>query len=332
MAVDVALINYDVELITEGGTVYDLDNALISLAWEEQEGQLAQKATVTVVNYNMGSGYLMSLAKPNCVIRIYASWGAGRQKVFEGAIWEWNYTSAQTKELCLIVYDPMIRLQQSKDIKYFSPGMTTPAMLGSICGDWGIPLDYKWSQQITHEKKVFNGEAVSDIITKLLEEVRQQTGVRYAALYKDGKLVVSDYGTNAEVYCFDTTNTISTSDKLSISSLVTRVKIIGKEDNQGRSSVEAVIDGDMRFGVLQEVIKRDNDKSIGTAMAEAQAVLKERGKPEEGIMVNGPDLPFLRKGDAVDVAAGNLIGTFYVLGVSHNATQRQMTMTLRRKG
>lgn len=329
---DVALVEYDVELITEGGTAYDLDNALVSLAWEEQEGQLAQKATVTVVNVKTGSGYLMSLAKLNCMIRIYAHWGAGRQKMFEGNIWEWNYASAQTKQLTLTVYDPMIRLQQCKDIKYFSPGMTTPAMLGSICGDWGVPLAYKWSQQITHEKKVFNGEPVSDIITKLLEEVRQQTGGRYVALYKDGALTISDYGTNSDVYVFDTLNTISTSDKLSMSNLVTRVKIIGKEDNQGRVSVDAVVDGDMRFGILQEVIKRDNDKSIGTAMAEAQATLKERGKPEESIMVNSPDLPFLRKGDAVEVAAGNLIGRFHVLGVSHDATQRQMTMTLRRAG
>ena len=84
---DVALVEYDVELITEGGTAYDLDNALIALAWEEQEGQMAQKATVTVANIKTGSGYLMSLAKLNCVIRIYAHWGAGRQKMFEGAIW-----------------------------------------------------------------------------------------------------------------------------------------------------------------------------------------------------------------------------------------------------
>ena len=326
---DIALIDYDAELVTEDGAIYDLDNALISLTWEEQEGQLAQKAALTLANPSTGN--LLSLAKPGCIIRIYANWGSGRKRLFEGTIWEWNYTSAQAKELSLIVYDPMIRLQQSKDIKYFSPGMTTPAILGNICGDWGIPLDYKWNQQITHEKKVFNGEPVSDMISKLLEEVHQQTGIRYVILYKDGKLTVSDYGTNEDVYIFDGSNTIRTTDKLSISSLVTRVKIIGKEDNKGRSSVEAVVDGDMRFGVLQEVIKRDGNKSIGTAMSEAQATLKERGKPDESIMLNSPDLPFLRKGDAVEIAAGNLLGTFFVLGVSHNATQKQMTMTLKRK-
>ena len=48
-------------------------------------------------------------------------------------------------------------------------------------------------------------------------------------------------------------------------------------------------------------------------------------------MVTSADLPFLRKGDAVEMQAGNLSGIFCVLGVSHNATTKQMTMTLMRQ-
>ena len=178
---------------------------------------------------------------------------------------------------------------------------------------------------------MFNCETISDMIIKLLEEVRQQTGNRYVARYKNGKLEIDEYGQNKDVYEFKGKNTISTSDKLSMNNLVTRVKIIGKADDKGRSSVDAVLDGKLKFGVLQEVIRRDGDKDIGKAKAEAKRTLKERGKPEESIMVTAPDLPFMRKGDAVEMSAGNLSGTFYVLGVSHNADARQMTMTLLRK-
>ncbi len=331
MAVDVAKITYHVDLITETGAVYDLDRALLSLSWEEQEGQLAQRAALKLANCKMESGYLMQLVKINCIIKISANCGSGSQLLFQGTIWEWDYKSAQNKELTITAYDPMIRLQQSKDFKYFSAGMSTTAILNNICGDWGVPLSYKWSKQITHEKKVFNCDAVSDMIIKLLDEVKQQTSSQYVALYKDGGLVISDYGTNSDVYQFNTDNSISTSDKLTINNLVTRVKIIGKADNEGRSSVDAVIDGNLEYGVLQEVVRRDSNKKIGEANAEAQAILKERGKPEESIMLNSADLPFLRRGDAVGVAAGNLVGTFYVIGVSHNATSKQMTMTLRRK-
>ena len=331
MAVDIALLTYHVDLITESGAVYDLDHALLSLSWEEQEGQLAQRATLKLANYKMESGYLMQLVKINCIIKISADWGGGNQPLFEGTIWEWDYKSAQAKELAITAYDPMIRLQQSKDFKYFSAGMSTPAILNNICGDWGIPLSYEWSKQITHEKKVFNCDPISDMIIKLLDEVKLQTSTRYVALYKNGSLVISDYGANSEIYQFNTDKSICTSDKLTINNLVTRVKIIGKADNQGRSSVDAVIDGNLEYGVLQEVVRRDSNKKMGEANAEAQAILKERGKPEESITLNSADLPFLRRGDAVGVAAGNLIGTFYVVGVSHNATSKQMTMTLRRK-
>ncbi len=332
-SIDIALINYDVELITEKGKTYILNDALLSLTWAEQDGQLAQKATIGLVNCKVGESKhkLFSLAKLNCIIRIYGKWGSGRKKLLEGSIWEWQYTHAQNKDFSISVYDPLIRLQQCKDFKYFSKGLSTPAILSNICSDWGIPLNYQWKKQITHEKKVFNGETISNMIIKLLNEVKNQTGEKYTALYKNGKLVISGYGTNKDVYEFTGKNTISTSDKLSLENLVTKVKIIGKSNDKGRSKVDAVVNGNLKYGVFQEIIKRDSDKNIGKAKAEAKATLQDRGQPEESIQVNAPDLPFLRKGDAVEMSAGNLNGTFYVTGVSHNATSRQMTMTLIRK-
>lgn len=316
--------------MTETGAVYDLTPALLAISWEEQEGELAQRARLTLLNFKLGASYLMQLVKINCILRLWSNWGAGRQKVFEGTIWDWDYDSAQKKELSVLAYDPMIRLQ-SKDILYFSAGMSTPAILESVCGAWGVPLDYQWDKQITHTKKIFNGEAVSDIIISLLEEVRRQTGERYAAYYKDGKLTVSGYGRNKEIYRLDSRNTFSTSDKLSIDNLVTRVKILGKADDEGRSDVEATVDGNLKFGILQEIVRRDADKDLGSAKADAQTILKERGKPEEAIQVNAPDLPFMRKGDLVEVSAGNLIGMFYVIGVSHDGKQKTMAIRLRRK-
>lgn len=333
-SIDVALINYDVELITEKGETYILNNALMSLTWEEQDGQLAQKATIKLANCKVGERNpkkLISLAKLNCIIRIYGKWGDGRKKLLEGSIWEWQYTHAQSKDFSISVYDPLIRLQQSKDFKYFSKGLSTPAIIGNICSDWKIPFSYQWKKQIIHAKKVFNGEAISDMIIKLLDEVKNQTGEKYIALYKNGKLIISGYGTNKDVYEFTGKNTISTSDKLSLDNLVTRVKIIGKADDKKRSKVDAVVNGNLKYGVLQEIIKRDSDKDLGKAKSEAKAILQDRGQPEESIQVNAPDLPFLRKGDAVEMFAGNLQGTFYVIGVSHNAMTKQMTMTLVRK-
>ena len=448
--IDIKTVEYDVELITETGTRYLLNDALIELDWEEQQNELAQRATVTVANFRIDNTYLISLAKINCVIMIYAKWegmtadppppaatpapaasggaepkvgdtveflggphfytstgddarggnrtpgpakltsiargakhpyhligGAyadvpgtsnvygwvdasqvkfdsdapaatsaaaaqtnpapppgtaiSRKLMFEGTIWEWQYVSATNKELTLTVYDRLIRIQQSRDFLYYSAGMTTQALIGDICGQWGIPLSYKWGKSLTHEKKVFSADRISDMIISLLEEVRQKSGEDYIAYFRDGQLQITRYGTNNPIYKFDSSNTIQTSDKLTINDLVTRVKIMGKQDDEGRAPVEAIVDGDTQYGVLQEIIRRDTNKTVEATMSEADALIKARGKPEAITQINVPDLPFLRKGDKIEVAAGNLLGFFFVEGVIHNATTRRMNITVSRE-
>jgi len=326
----ISTLTYDVELTTESGARYLLNDALLSLQWEEQKNELAQRATLTVANFNIGGTYLIHLAKINCKINIFAKWEGGGKQVFSGTIWEWQYLSSTQKELTLIAYDLLIRLQQSKDFKYYSAGMSTQALINDICGEWGVPVSYQWGQSITHEKKVFSGDAVSDMIIHLLEEVKQRTGQRYIAYFKDGQLQIVGYGTNTPIYKYGMNNTISTIDKLTINDLVTRVKIIGKADDKGRSPVDTTVDGDTQYGVLQEIVRRDSNKDIAAAIAEANAIIAKRGKPEEIIQINAPDVPVTRKGDKIEAKAGNLIGMFYVEGASHNGTARQMTLTLSR--
>jgi hypothetical protein len=330
MTIDISKLEYEVELLTETGTRYLLNDALLSLQWEEQENELAQRATVMAANMAIGSTWLMAIAKINCVILVYGKWGGARTLLFEGTIWDWQYQSASQRALTITAYDNLIRLQQSKDFKYYSAGMTTQDLIGDICNSWGVPFDYQWGQSLTHEKKVFSADTISNMIISLLDEVKKKTGEKYIAYFRDGKLQIVDYGSNQTVYKFDNETTISTLDKLTINNLVTQVKIIGKQDDEGRAAVDALVVGDTSFGVLQEIIRRDSDKTIGDATDEANALIKERGKPESTTTVNVPDLPFLRKGDKVDMAAGNLLGIFYVIGVTHNATQRQMTLTLSR--
>ena len=90
-------------------------------------------------------------------------------------------------------------------------------------------------------------------------------------------------------------------------------------------------EGDTRFGVLQEVVLRDSNTTLGDAMAEAREIINRRGEPERTINWRGQDLPFLRKGDKVEVKAGSLIGFFYVESVAHNGETRLMELTLSRE-
>jgi len=329
MAVDIKLLQYDVEMITESGARYDLTPYLQSLSWEEQEEGLAQRATMTLQNTKIKGELLSNIAKINCQIMIYANWGIGRQMVFQGTIWEWNYTSAINKDLTLTAYDPLIRLQRCKDVKYYSAGMDTKTIVSDICSTWGVSVSYQWDS-IKHEKKSFRAVYVSDMIIQLLKEVKDKTGSKYILYYKNGSMQIVRWGTNSDIYSFKFDNVISTHDRLTMDKLVTKVKIIGKEDNKGRTPIEAVVNGRLEFGVFQDILIRDSDKSISEAQKEAQAIIKENGKPDEQIQISAPDLPFLRKGDKVKVDAGNLTGYFLTSGVTHDATNRLMQMELSR--
>jgi hypothetical protein len=325
--VDISRVTYEVELITETGGTYALTEAVTALSWEEQANELAQRATLTLANFKTDAGYLIDMAKLNCFIMIYANWDGTRHRMFGGSIWEWEYTSANEKELSLTAYDPLIRLQQSKHRQYYPPGMGTKQIIQDVCDEWGIPLDYGWVS-ISHPKKALQTQAISDIIIGLLEEVKNKTASKYTVLFRDEKMQIREQGSNASVYEFTGENVVSTTDRLSLRDLITRIKIIGKAEENTRPPIEAVVEGRTEFGVLQEILVRDSDKTLADAKAEAETLMKERGQPSEDISVTTVDLPFLRKGDRVRMNAGNLLGYFYVTGVSHNAIDKIMTMEL----
>jgi hypothetical protein len=353
MDVSIDTLRYDTELIAESGIRYQLNLSVCEVEWEDCKNELAQRATIKLGNHKIDGVNLAEKAKLGCLIQIGAHWDSQIMPVgavnwegktldknslvmFSGCIWEWRFVNSTNKDVLLQVYDPLIRLQKSKDQLYYHAGMTTQAIIGDICRIWGIPLVYSWGRSITHGSKAFRGIAVSDMIIELLEEVHKQTGGDYiirfrpASLLGTGSLVVSGYGTNERVYIIESDNTIMTDDRLTLNNLVTRVKIIGVAKDEERSSVEAIVDGNLKFGVLQEVIRRDDSSTLAQVKAEADTILKNRGKPEEITSFNAPDVPEIRKGDRIELRAGNLRGEFFVLAITHNATTKRMNVTVTR--
>ena len=337
--INIKSIKYAVELITESGNIYDLTPALIKMDWEESINEMAQRATIVLQQKKAGGAWLHGLAKINCIIRIKGKWNNAARPddkqagmlLFEGTIWDWSYASGINKELTLTAYDNLMRLNRSKDFFYYTAGMNTQTLIADICDEWGIPLSYEWEHGITHQKKAFRGKkTIADMIIGLLDEASEKTGEKYVLYYKGNQLAIKGYGTNRPVYLLDQSGTVSTNNKLTINNLVTKVKVFGRQDDAGRSQVEAIVEGDLSFGVLQEIVLRDNNKTLAEAKAEANVILGNRGSPEEMIKWDGPDLPFLRKGDKVEIKAGNLLGFFYIEGIMHFGDTRRMTLTLTR--
>lgn len=176
-------------------------------------------------------------------------------------------------------------------------------------------------------KQVFRGETLADMINSVLKEAKAKGSIRWVVRSKQGKIDVIRPGQNTPVYLFSAnTNVESIEDRQDIEDLVTRVKIVGAEDKEGKAPVVATLDGRTEFGVLQEVVYQRQFDNAAAAKAAAQDILKERGQPRRRRKVTAPDLPFLRRGDKVKVEAGTLIGYYIVSSVTHDATNRIMVM------
>ena len=176
-------------------------------------------------------------------------------------------------------------------------------------------------------KQVFRGDTLGDMIYSVLDQAKKRGAGKWIVRSKQGKINVIRPGQNSLVYRFaHDENVDSIQDRQDIEELVTRVKIIGAEDKEGKAPVVAQLDGRTEFGTLQEVVYQRQFDNAAAAKAAAQDILKERGQPRQIRKVTAPDLPFLRRGDKVKVEAGTLIGYYIVSSVIHDAANRIMVM------
>jgi len=110
--------------------------------------------------------------------------------------------------------------------------------------------------------------------------------------------------------------------------LVTRVKVIGQANDDGKSEVETTVDGKTKYGIFQKIYSRGKEESIDEAKRAAEEILEEEGKIREEITVQAPDIPFIRKGDTVHCKLGTIADYYFVKGVRHDVENTRMTLDL----
>lgn len=305
----------------QDGTIMDLTNAVEKLEWSDPNGELAQRASIKLAQVNTSVGLISSVLSLCVRLQIVAN----GEEVFEGLIWDWEYTSGSTKEFSVTGYDNMIYMQKSKDNNYFSNNQKTQTIVSSICKKHGITLKYNWGNY-KHKKTVYRGQTIANQIIGTLEDAKYKIDKRYVVKYSKGALIIEYPGQNNDVYVFEG-EVIATSHKQSMDKLITKVLITGKESKSGKIPIKATVNGKTEYGVIQEMVS-STSTSVSEAKAEAKVILKERGKPEETIRMDAPDIPTLRKGDKIKVKAGSLNGYYFVIGVTHNANDRIMNLEL----
>lgn len=326
--INVAKISYSLILLRPDGQRLDLQPFIRALSWEENDGELAVRLEAELQNIQMPDGkWLHQLIPLGGQVFLYADWGSGQQEIFRGTVFAWDYRTDPLGHFTITAYDQLIYLMKSKDDRFYKAGQTAKAIIQDIAGAWGIPLGTVEGPDTSLAKQVFRGDTLADMIYSVLNEAKKKGGGKWIVRSRQGEIDVIKPGQNNPVYVFTAdTNVESIEDRQDIEDLVTRVKIIGAEDSEGRAPVVAQLDGRTEFGTLQEVIYQRQFDTPAAAKAAAQDVLKERGQPKRRRKVVAPDLPFLRKGDKVKVVAGTMNGYYIVSSVIHDATNRIMVM------
>lgn len=326
--IDASKIRYDLVVILPNGDKIRLYPVLRSLTWEENDEELAVRLEAEIHNQRMKDGKWLHQKIPlGSQVVLLAEWGEGWKEIFRGTVFSWDYRTDPLGHFTITAYDQLIYLTKSKDDRYYKAGTTAKAIIQDIAKAWNIPLGTVQGPDTALAKQVFRGDTLADMIFSVLEQAKKRGAGKWIVRSRQGKIDIIRPGQNNPVYCFSAdVNVSNVEDHQDIEDLVTRVKIIGAEDKEGRAPVVAKLDGRTEFGVLQEVVYKRQYDNLAAAKSAAQDILKERGQPRKRRRVQAPDLPFLRKGDKVKIIAGTLNGYYIISSIVHDATNRNMTM------
>ncbi|MDU5949607.1 MAG: hypothetical protein E7L01_09850 [Paenibacillus macerans] len=324
--INISKIKYDIAVLLPQGERLSLTNVANGLSWSEQSGELAVSLQFRILNQKLGDGWLHKKLPLGARTLLRADWGESWQEIHQGIIFDWEYENDSVGSLNVKSYDNLIYLLRSKDDRYYPNGTKARVIVEDIAKAWNIPIGQNDLPDTALSKQVFRGDTLGAMLDKVLEQVKKRGGGKYVIRASGGKINVLRQGQNKTVYRFEEDIVRRMTDKQDIEDLVTRVKIIGKENKAGRAPIVATLDGKTEFGILQDVIYREQYDTAAAAKAAAQEVIKERGNPRKRRTIVSPDLPFLRRGDKIFVSAGTIEGHFVVVGIQHDADTRTMTM------
>lgn len=329
--IDISKIKYRLVVMTESKKQYNIKEFVEDLGWEENDGELATRISFTAKNEKTSAGLISSLAKPGCLVGVFATDGSIDEEVARGYVTDWKPLLSGSKDkVDITCYDELYNLEESQDLIYYSSGIGTKSAITQIFDNWQIPTEKYDGPDVTHGKLAYKTESLADVLLDILDDAKKKGGGDAFIRAAKGKVSVLQWGSNKTVYHFEADNTKQVSHKTSTAGMITRVKVIGQEDDDGRSSVEAVVNGQTKFGIRQKIYVRGKDDSVSDAQSAAQDIINDKGQVDEEITVQSPDVPFVRKGDLVHITAGTLNDYYFVKGIRHNADSMSMTMDLKK--
>ena len=235
--IDLTKIRYRAIVIDDNNVQYNISEFIQDLGWEENKNEISVRLSFTAKNNDTAKGKLSSIIKPGCRIGIYVTDGNTLDdEAASGVVVDWNPNlSNTTDDLKCICYDDLYQLQKSQDNKYYASGTGTQSIITGLFDEYGIRYNGYSGPNISHGKLKYGSSYVSDIVLNTLEDAKKNGAGKYIVRTVKGITDVIPIGSNNNIFVFTDEVTISVSHSISTSDMVTRVRVFGQADDDGKS-------------------------------------------------------------------------------------------------
>ncbi len=166
------------------------------------------------------------------------------------------------------------------------------------------------------------------MIADVLKDLKEKGGGTYFLRAKGGVIEIIPRGTNETIYHFDVDDSlVRVNESFDSSDTVTKVKVVGKQKEEGHQKIDSVVEGRKDLGTRQVIYQRDDKTTLEEAEKAAKKILSENGIKRK-TNIESPDIPFMRKGDRIRLRSSVGEGFFFIKSIRHDAPRQQMHMEL----
>lgn len=230
------------------------------------------------------------------------------------------------------------QLLVGNDIIYYFPDGTADGRIKTILSGIGMPVGKFEGIGGMLSKEMVKSQAATKIL-EYKEKSEQKTGVKTVIHNTKGKIEIVTRGSNQKIYVLDSRAAQDGIDVHTISSdFVTVVKVYGAVKGDKMPPLQTTVTGDTAFGTHTKIIYSSDYNIPAEANTAAKNILRNQGKPQKNQTIKDHvDIPWIRVGDAIDVAVGTIGGIKndaqvpirrYVVAISRDYVNKTMTLEL----
>lgn len=197
---------------------------------------------------------------------------AEEQTVFKGTILEQTFSKFSKSVKCL---DFCFYLNKNKILKQFEEISASDA-IKQLLKEAGAPLG-EVSSMSTSISKMYNNNTVAEIIADILNQVNNETGIKYVLEYENDVFNILPFKVVEVNFTSDKTADESVTE--SILEMKNKIIVISNEQDEAEILATAQDDNNIeKYGSLQEIISVEPDEDEAKVRNIAKIKLKELNK------------------------------------------------------